>query len=300
MISENSLNTGVFLYTPANLTNISAKMSKIIGLDSLCLDFEDGFDERNFVETESQIVDVLTGIKESNINNINIFIRVKNPVQFRRISASIPPDLLDGFVFPKVTTGNFLRYFEIFAKYYESKLGFMPILETDEIANSYTRHAELSSLYQQLMEVKEHVIGLQLGAADFCRIFGLRRPLGLTIYDIVVLNSIISDILSVFLHDFAITGAVFEYFSGDFEETLRRETLLDRINGFSGKLAIHPAQVPVIKEAFLPHDVELEEAKQLVEMKAAVEKSASGRMNERNTHLAWAEKTLALSKALRK
>lgn len=49
------------------------------------------------------------------------------------------------------------------------------------------------------------------------------------------------------------------------EKGLRRAAETSRADGFSGMLAIHPAQVPVINAAFTPSDDELAEARAIVE-----------------------------------
>jgi citrate lyase subunit beta/citryl-CoA lyase len=47
-------------------------------------------------------------------------------------------------------------------------------------------------------------------------------------------------------------------------EILRRDTELARRDGFAGRLAIHPAQVPVINEVFTPSAEQIEKAKAVV------------------------------------
>jgi len=49
------------------------------------------------------------------------------------------------------------------------------------------------------------------------------------------------------------------------EEGLRRECIASRRDGFTGKMAIHPAQVPVINEIFTPPDAEVKRARRIVE-----------------------------------
>ena len=47
-----------------------------------------------------------------------------------------------------------------------------------------------------------------------------------------------------------LSGPVWEYFGEDLQgawaEGLRQELALDRLNGFIGKTAVHPAQLPII------------------------------------------------------
>lgn len=52
-------------------------------------------------------------------------------------------------------------------------------------------------------------------------------------------------------------------------EALRRDTELARRDGFTGRLAIHPAQVPVINEVFTPSLEQIEKAKAVVAAFAA-------------------------------
>ena len=80
------------------------------------------------------------------------------------------------------------------------------------------------------------------------------------------------------------------------ESGLRREAEAARREGFTGKLAIHPAQVPVINSAFTPSGAEVDHARAVV---AAFESapdagvlSVGGRMVDR-PHLLQAQLTLA-------
>ena len=47
-------------------------------------------------------------------------------------------------------------------------------------------------------------------------------------------------------------------------DVLRKDTELARRDGFTGRLAIHPAQVPVINEVFTPSTTQIEKAKAIV------------------------------------
>jgi citrate lyase subunit beta/citryl-CoA lyase len=79
------------------------------------------------------------------------------------------------------------------------------------------------------------------------------------------------------------------------EDGLRREAEAARREGFTGKLAIHPAQVPVINAAFTPSDTEIHHATEVV---AAFEAhpdagtvSVGGKMVDR-PHLMQAKRVL--------
>jgi citrate lyase subunit beta / citryl-CoA lyase len=85
---------------------------------------------------------------------------------------------------------------------------------------------------------------------------------------------------------------------GDFNdaEGLTRELAAARRDGFTGKLAIHPAQLEAINEAFTPSEAELAHARRIVAAFAAAPDvgvtSVDGRMIDR-PHLAAAQRVLA-------
>ena len=80
------------------------------------------------------------------------------------------------------------------------------------------------------------------------------------------------------------------------QDGLRREADAAARDGFTGKLAIHPAQVPVINEAFTPSPEAIEEARRVVAAFGAAGDAGvvglDGKMLDR-PHLTAAERTLA-------
>jgi len=82
-------------------------------------------------------------------------------------------------------------------------------------------------------------------------------------------------------------------------EGLRRDTEAARRDGFTGRLAIHPAQVPVINEVFTPTAAQVEKARAVVAAFAAQPVAGAvgidGKMYDR-PHLARAQALLARHK----
>lgn len=84
----------------------------------------------------------------------------------------------------------------------------------------------------------------------------------------------------------------------DFRNTegLRRETMDSRRDGFTGRLAIHPAQVPVINEVYTPSVEQIEKAKAVIAAFAAQPGAGAvgidGKMYDR-PHLVRAQRLLA-------
>jgi citrate lyase subunit beta / citryl-CoA lyase len=78
-------------------------------------------------------------------------------------------------------------------------------------------------------------------------------------------------------------------------EGLRRDTEMARRDGFTGRLAIHPAQVPVINEVFTPTPEQIEKAKAVVAAFAAKPDAGTvgidGKMYDR-PHLVRAQRLL--------
>ena len=83
-------------------------------------------------------------------------------------------------------------------------------------------------------------------------------------------------------------------------DALRRDTELARRDGFTGRLAIHPAQVPVINEVFTPSAAQIDKAKAIVAAFAAQPGAGAvgieGKMYDR-PHLARAKALLERTKA---
>ena len=79
-------------------------------------------------------------------------------------------------------------------------------------------------------------------------------------------------------------------------DALRKDTELARRDGFTGRLAIHPAQVPVFNEVFTPSQAQIEKAKAIVAAFAAKPGAGAvgidGRMYDR-PHLARAQALLS-------
>jgi citrate lyase subunit beta / citryl-CoA lyase len=94
--------------------------------------------------------------------------------------------------------------------------------------------------------------------------------------------------------------AAVETIHGDFrdEPGLRRRAQQARRAGFRGMLAIHPAQVPIINEAFTPSAEELQAAQEIIDLFAAHPGAGTighkGAMLDR-PHLARAQALLALA-----
>ena len=176
----------------------------------------------------------------------------------------------------------------------------MPTLETNRVASLLTRRTELLSLKQAFDEINCLVLNIRVGVNDFCNLYGLRRNVHRTIYDIGIVRDVLTDILNVFAKDYVVAGSVWNFFGGNFwADGLRKEIELDKANGFIGKTAIHPAQLPIIFDGMKVSKTDLDDANILLNWQSTthgVIKSSDGsRMNEIKCHLNWARRIQILS-----
>ena len=134
--------------------------------------------------------------------------------------------------------------------------------------------------------------------------YGIRRTPNRSIYDCGVIRDILVNMVNVFASDYVVSGPVWEYFESktldrQWEIGLRNEIELDLLNGFFGKTAIHPSQLPIIFDELKVSENDYSDAVSIVNWQdsgLAVGKSDASRMNEVKCHSKWAEKILVRAK----
>ncbi|MDR0804536.1 MAG: HpcH/HpaI aldolase/citrate lyase family protein [Oscillospiraceae bacterium] len=297
MITKAAYKTGILMYSPATNKTIAKHFTewKTAGLNSLCICLEDSVSEAELPEAEANVIPTLIQLLDIK-GKVNIYIRVRNPEQYERFAKQYMgiAKLIDGFVFPKFNSLNALKYIEVFNRYYKGASVFMPTFETFDIMSIFTRIQTLKELRDILRQCEESVLSIRVGGADFSGYYGMRRRIDETIYENNPVTNCLTDIVNAFGRDYLISAPVYEFFGGNFETALSRETRLDFLNGFTGKTIIHPKQIPVVKTAMRPTETEYAEAKQILEGNKAVEKSVGQRMNEKTVHTVWAKRIYAM------
>ena len=305
-------NVGPLLYTPATNNTVYEKLiNQSFGNKfSLALCLEDSIEDDAVEIGEQTIVENFKRL----YNDIEkfpflpqLFIRVRNPQQITKLYTALGRSviLLRGFILPKFGTDNGAGYIEEIRKVNEispHSIYMMPILEGAELTEPTTRFSSLTKLRELLLSCREYVLNVRVGGNDLCHIFGVRRNVDETIYDIRPVSNILNDIVSFFHKDFIISGPVWEYFTDEkdlWKKGLEAELRLDSINGFTGKTVIHPNQIPVVNEGMKISRQDLVDAVQILTFEhklLQVSKSASGtRMNEIKTHGNWARKQIILA-----
>ena len=303
---------GALMYVPALSKRIGERIctGSYPGLDSLALCMEDAVTDCGVNDAETQLSATLSFIAGHAAGDLPLlFVRVRNCKQFRRLPEIIGSlsDLLTGVIFPKFDLSNAAEYCSIIKEINaerDTPLYFMPTLESEGIMKLDSRKQTLLGIRELLSVCMDYVLNIRVGAMDFCRLYGLRRSVGNTIYDIGVVRDVLTDILTVFSNDYVVSAPVWEYFqSANFEKSwadgLENELRLDVANGFIGKTVMHPSQLPIVRKWLKPSAADVDDAKAILNWKdegLGVAKSVHGnRMNEVATHVKWAEKILILS-----
>ena len=179
----------------------------------------------------------------------------------------------------------------------------MPIIESKEVMFQQTRIKTLLEINCALKRMASKVLNIRVGGSDFCGIFGVRRGIDHTIWDIKVVADCLADIINVFSKNYVVSGPVWEFFGDDPNDTwaqgLRNEIKMDQLNGIIGKTSIHPTQLEVIQESLIVPYNDYKDAMNILGTSPdliGVKKSHDGhKMNEVKTHTNWARKTVCLS-----
>lgn len=302
------------------------------GLTSMVMCFEDACPEDQVALAEENTLKMLESLgqalEEGRISYERIpliFCRVRNMEQFRSFAERLTPRqvrVLAGINFPKFNTKNGWEYFsylkELNEKFSEIIYG-MPIIEDEIVAHKETRISELLGIKEILDTYKDIVLQVRVGATDFSSVFGARRGIDYTIYDILPVRDCLSDIINVFSRDnaYVVSGPVWEYFRvskemmfeelpkhdingsllkrekifNDAVDGLLREVILDKANGFVGRTVIHPTHVKFVNAMQAVTLEEYEDACQILGTKGGVIKSGNAnKMNEVKPHTNWADK----------
>ena len=331
---------GAVLYMPGTKNIIDKILSKNPPAPALVMCFEDAIREEDLSAAEMNVLDQMERLSDAlntgliNQNDIPlIFLRVRNPEQFRSFVDRLVlthTKVLSGFVFPKFDSSNgneYLSCLESVNKASGDVLYGMPLLEGSTVALKETRMDELGKIKKMLATYRNRILNIRVGATDFSSIFGVRRGINYSIYDIMTVRDCLSDILNYLIRkedEYVISAPVWEYFLADKEESLDhlleedihrsllqgcsivneaidgllREVILDKANGFVGKTIIHPSHLRYVNALQAVTQEEYQDALQVLDTSGGVIKSAkANKMNEINPHRSWARKILLRAKA---
>ena len=306
-----SYSLGGLLYAPAMNVKVVQKVRDGVwkNLKSLAFCLEDTIKDECLEEAQMCLKEVLRGLAELDKAQLPlIFIRIRTPEHMKKAMKLYEEykSIITGYILPKFDLSNSDEYIELIKECNADRNGkttyIMPIFESRMIADVVTRVSTLARLKECLDSVKDYVLNVRVGGNDFCNLYGVRRSVNQTIYDIGVIRDIFVDIINIFGADYVVSGPVWEYFGtsrdGRWDRGLINELELDRLNGFIGKTAIHPVQLPVIFDSMKVKKSDYDDAMSILNWNngaLGVAKSENGtRMNEVKVHGKWARKIAIL------
>ena len=309
------------------------------GLTTIVLCFEDACPEDKVPEAEENVHKLLdtvtTAVETGELASTDvplIFVRIRNLAQFKHFAEGLTKHQvrsLCGINFPKFNAENGYEYYaylkDLNERFGEVLYG-MPIIEDPEVAYKETRMAELVGIKKILDKYHDLVLQVRVGGTDFSSVFGVRRGVDYSLYDIMTVRECLSDIINVCgrNNDYVISGPVWEYFRAPkemmFEELpkhgledylmrrkplvnneidgLLREVILDKANGFIGRTVIHPTHVKFVNAMMAVTKEEYDDACQILGTAGGVVKGSGGnKMNEIKPHTNWAKKIITRAKA---
>jgi citrate lyase beta subunit len=131
---------------------------------------------------------------------------------------------------------------------------------------------------------------VRIGANDLMGHLGIRRDDDLfTVYDTPV-GITIHEIINEFrgLTGFTVTAPVFECFAPEYDLLLHTEVRRHIMNGLLGQTVIHPRHIRIIRDLYKVSVRDLMSAQSIVHDPTPVN-GFNGKMDERATHLRWAQ-----------
>lgn len=310
------------------------------GLTTIVLCFEDACPEDRVEEAEENVHKLLQTVSAAVANGVLdedkvplIFVRIRNLAQFKHFGEKLTKsevNSLCGVNFPKFNAENGYEYFaylqDLNERFGEIIYG-MPIIEDPEVAYKESRMQQLIGIKKILDKYHDLVLQVRVGGTDFSSVFGVRRGVDYSIYDIMTVRECLADIVNVCgrNNDYVISGPVWEYFRAPknlmFEELpkhgledylmkrlpivnneidgLLREVILDKANGFVGRTVIHPTHVKFVNALMAVTREEFDDARMILGHTegGVVKGSGANKMNEIKPHTNWAFKVYMRARA---
>jgi citrate lyase beta subunit len=278
---------GATLYMPVLHPRVAdilhGRVSPPAGSIVLCL--EDALAQADVLDGLSRLERLIDELPET--LPVRAFLRPRNRGMARNLCARASGTAIDGIVAPKVMPDTLPEWL---AMARETGLSVMPTLESATFFDPGQIIAIRDVLDDHASD-EGRIAAIRIGGNDLLSSMGLRRTRGITSWDgpLAWILSMVSSILISAGHPVA--APVFDVI--DDLETLRREAERDVAAGFVSKTIIHPAQAPVVAEAFRVSADDLESARAILDARAKAVFQVGGVMCEPATHAAWAERTVS-------
>lgn len=239
------------LFVPANAPQRWAK-AHTRGADALIVDLEDSTQPEAKDEARAHAAEAVRFLAD---HNAVVTVRVNNqPDLLEADLAAVVQPGLSAIILPKTEQADELRRLDHLLMELETRAGMsgdsvrvIPVIESPAALEHITRIADGPRL-----------IGLALGSEDFS--LAMRRPPAPACLDLacqsVAYAAVARDIMGI-----GMACGI-----GDFTnlDTWRREARRAHAMGLTGAMAIHPAQIPPLNEAFGYSPAEIAEARDIL------------------------------------
>ncbi|MFP4014047.1 MAG: HpcH/HpaI aldolase/citrate lyase family protein [Chitinispirillaceae bacterium] len=312
-----SIGLGAVLYIPGTKENLCETILKSQA-STVVVCLEDAIDDSSLKMAHHNVMNALEQLKFRYVEREIpfIFIRGRNNGHFKYLAQILKDfkELVTGFVLPKfeaATGEQNLVFFRQLQGSWDKVIYLMPILETGSVLYKDNRFDELLSLKHLFCDFKDQILNIRIGATDMSGLYGIRRPMYMSVWDNALLQSVLGDIINYFIRKesgFVVSGPVWEYYRSNHNEVPGRysspeirglvsEVELDMFNGLLGKSVIHPSQIMPVLSRLIVSFADYMDASTVIKSKGGVSAGYdTNRMNERNPHLFWAEKIIRRSK----
>ncbi len=253
------------MFVPADSDKKLGK-SQELGADALILDLEDSVSEQNKAAARDRLREYLAAHRDHSASEL--WVRV-NALDTRHTLAdlvAVMPGAPTGIFLPKPAHGDDVRQLDHYLSALEAQNG----LEADSTRIMTLAESALGAVNSpSFICSSERLAVFTWGAEDMATDLGATTNLDDSGRHFLAHQMTRANCLTVS------AAGLFQPVDGvylDFrdEEGLRAECIRARQEGFTGKMAIHPAQVAVINACFTPSDEEVAHARRVVE---AFEKS---------------------------
>lgn len=332
---------GATLYIPAIHEKLYDYLvtKKYTSLTTLVICLEDGISDAQVEEAEVCLKETFMGLENALKSGILreediplLFIRIRTTHQLEWLLEQKEIVMhITGINLPKFNSlegEKQLSLIKAASHLFGVNLYAMPIIETKQVIDLQTGQEELQAIKQLAVKYRDYVLNIRIGATDFTGLFGIRRSIDATIYDVAVMRECMARIINYFGQaedGFIISGPVWEFFSnhnrllkpalrqtpfrkyGELGTTVRqelvskaedgliKEVILDKVNGLVGKTIIHPSHIRLVNGLQVVTREEYEDALQIIESQSGgvVKSKVGNKMNEMKPHTNWARKVLA-------
>jgi citrate lyase subunit beta/citryl-CoA lyase len=241
------------MYVPGNNPRM-LNNAGVYGCDCIILDLEDSVAEAH--KTDARYL-IKNALKHLDFTPSELWVRINKEMAQEDLNV-IKYGAPHGICVPKVECKEDILYYERILKEKNMKSSLMPIIET----------AKGIEHISEIAEASDTIVALAFGAEDYTRDIGGKRSWDSLLY------ARSSLVVAAKAHGLQALDTI--YPTVDDPEGLKEELHKIIEMGFDGKGVIHPNQIELVHECFMPTKEEIEHARQIVKAIEEAKKKGCG------------------------